>query len=302
MTNQAKIHGVRAIAVVLFSVTIALSLAEAQAPRSITPDLQALLEEFSVPFEPFHFAGNIYYVGTKELASFLFVTPVGNILLDTGMEQTVPLIRRNIEKLGFKFSDTRIIINSHAHFDHAAGDRDVRDATGAQVMVMTADADEIRRGHPEFELGWKACPVDRLLHDGDTVSLGGTRLTAHLTPGHTKGCTTWTTTVRENGRPYHVVLLGGFTVNEGVTLLGTASYPNMAKDFAHTFQALKALPCDIFGAQHSYFFDMEAKVARIASGGPNPFIDPAGYRKLVAEAKASYEQQLVLERRKNGSH
>src|SRR5262245_46098417 len=120
-----------------------LSIAQAQTPRPITPDMQALLDEFSVPFEPFHFAGNIYYVGTKELASFLFVTPAGNILLDTGMEQTVPLIRKNIEKLGFKFSDTRILINSHAHFDHAAGDRDVRDATGAQVTVMATDADEI---------------------------------------------------------------------------------------------------------------------------------------------------------------
>jgi len=267
-------------------------------PTKFTPEQQELLHEFTVPFPPFHFVGNIYYVGTKELSSFLIVTPAGNILLDSGMEQTVPLVRASIERLGFTFADTKILINSHAHFDHAGGDRDVRDATGAQVMVMAEDAEEVRHGHPEFPLGWKACPVDRMLKDGDTVSLGGVTLTAHLTPGHTKGCTTWTTRARENGKSYDVVLLGGFTINEGVKLLGTPEYPNMADDFARTFRILKSLPCDVFGAQHSYFFDMEPKVTRLKAGGANPFVDPAGYRVTVADAEAAYLKQLAAERAK----
>jgi metallo-beta-lactamase class B len=257
--------------------------------------MRAVLDEFTVPFEPFHFVGNIYYVGTKEVSSFLFVTPAGNVLLDPGMEQMVPLVRRSVEKLGFHFDDIRIVINTHAHFDHVAGDRDVRDATGAKVTVMAEDADEVRRGHPEFALGWKSCPVDRELHDGDIISLGGTELTAHRTPGHTKGCTTWTATASEGDRKYNVVILGGFTINEGVKLLSTPDYPNMAADFARTFRVLKSLACDIFGAQHPYFFKMEEKVKRMRER-PNPFVDPDGYRAVVAEAEADYVKQLASER------
>ena len=282
-----------------FAVFLAVSVAPPPSPEptlgKVTPGMQALLDEFTVPFEPFHFVGNIYYVGTKEVSSFLFVTPAGNILLDTGMEQMVPLVRRNVGKLGFRFDDIKIVINTHAHFDHVAGDRDVRDATGAKVMVMAEDADEVRRGHPEFALGWKPCPVDRELHDGDIVSLAGTELTAHLTPGHTKGCTTWTTTVSEGGRKYNVVFLGGFTINEGVKLLSTPDYPNMAADFARTFRVLKSLACEVFGAQHAYFFKMEEKVKRVGKG-PNPFVDPDGYRAVVADAEAEYVRQLASER------
>jgi metallo-beta-lactamase class B len=268
-----------------------------QTAQQLTPEQQALLDEFSVPFPPFHFVGNVYYVGTKELSSFLIVTPAGSILLDSGMEQSVPLIRGSVEKLGFKFGDIRILINSHAHFDHAGGNRDVRDATAAQVMVMAEDAPEVRRGHPDFALGWKPCPVDRVLKDGDTVSLAGVTLTAHLTPGHTKGCTTWTMRASENGRSYDVVFLGGFTINEGVKLLGTRDYPNMAADFARTFRVLESLSCDVFGAQHPYFFDMEGKVPRL-SGDANPFVDPDGYRRVIADAKAAYLKQLAGERTK----
>ena len=281
---------------IVLAVAVVSVLFGQSAPRKLTAGEQTLLDEFTVPFQPFHFAGNIYYVGTKELSSFLVVTPAGNILLDAGMEQTVPLIRTSIETLGFRFSDIKILINSHAHFDHAGGNRDVRDATGAQVMVTAEDADEVRRGHPEFPRGWKACPVDRVLKGGDTVSLGGTTLKAHLTPGHTKGCTTWTARVSEDGNTYDVVLLGGFTINEGVKLLGTPGYPNMAADFARTFRVLKSLRCDVFGAQHPYFFDMEAKAARLKEARTNPFVDPAGYRAAVSEAEAAYRKQLAAER------
>ena len=287
--DQATVRILAAFAVVL------VSLGQS-APRKVTPEQQALLDEFTVPVEPFHFVGNIYYVGTRALSSFLIVTPAGNILLDTGMEQTVPLIRSSVGKMGFRFEDTKILINSHAHFDHVGGDRDVRDATGAKVMVMAADADEVRHGHPEFALGWKGCPVDRVLEDGDTVSLGGTTLTAHLTPGHTKGCTTWTTRVSEGGKSYDVILIGGFTINEGVKLLGTPDYPTMAADFARTFRVLEALPCDVFGAQHPYFFEMEAKVARLKDGGSNPFIDPGGCHAVIAQAESAYLRQLAAER------
>ena len=267
-------------------------------PPPLAPGERALLEEFTVPSKPFHIIGNFYYVGTKQLSSFLIVTAEGHVLLDAGLEQAVPLIRANVEELGFHFRDIKILINSHAHFDHVGGDRDVRDATGARVMVMFEDAEEVRRGHPEFALGWKGCPVDRVLRDGDTVSLGSTTLMAHLTPGHTKGCTTWTTRLLEQSRSYDVVFIGGFTINEGVKLLGTADYPDMAADFARTFKVLKSLPCDVFGAQHPYFFQMEEKVARLKRGGLNPFVDPAGYRAAVAHAEAAYLEQLASERGK----
>ena len=170
--------------------------------------------------QPYRIAGNLYYVGTNYLASYLIVTPQGNILINAGFEETPALIRASVEKLGFHFADTKYLLNSQAHDDHAAGSFLVRELTGARVLVMEQDAFVIEHGGKgdfryDGETSWRPCKVDRVLHDGDTVTLGGSTLVAHLTPGHTKGCTTWTMAVRDGNRTLNVVIVGGVSVNPG---------------------------------------------------------------------------------------
>lgn len=229
-------------------------------------------QAWNKPLEPYRIAGNIYYVGTNYLASFLFVTPEGNILLNSDYEESVPLIRASIEKLGFRFADTKFLLSSQAHNDHSAGNFLVRELTGARVQVMQGDDDIISNGGKgdfrfDGEISWKPSKVDRVLHDGDKVTLGGTTLggttlVAHLTPGHTKGCTTWTTTVLEDDRKLDVVIVGGTTINPGVHLVNNARYPAIAEDYARTFRILRTLPCDLFLGAHGVYYDMDEKLAR----------------------------------------
>ena len=252
------------------------------------------------PFPAHHVIGNLYYVGSEQLASYLIVTPQGNILINTGLEETVPLIRANVEKLGFHFKDIRILLISHAHFDHCESLATVKAATGAKVYVMQGDADVVSSGgkgavggyHP-----WKQVTVDKVLHDGDTVALGGTTLVAHLTPGHTKGCTTWTLAARQDGKSYPVVIVGSPYVNPGYRLVGKQTYPGMTKDFERTFTVLASLPCDVFLGAHGSYYDMAAKYQRLSNRGPSPFIDPAGYRAFVQETQKEFEQKLKAQTR-----
>jgi metallo-beta-lactamase class B len=251
------------------------------------------------PFEPFRIVGNVYFVGTRGVSAFLFTTPDGHILLDTGLEQGVPLVRANIEKLGFRIGDVKILLSSHAHFDHVAGHAEMQRLTGATVMAVGEDAAALAAGADNSALGgpgWKPVKVGRVLRDGEAVSLGGVMLTAHLTPGHTKGCTTWTTVSREAGRSYRLVLVGGVSINQGVRLTGNARHPAIAEDYARTFRVLKELEADIFLAQHPNMFRMEEKVARLKDGSANPFVDPDGYRAFVLAAEKSYRSQLDRER------
>lgn len=254
------------------------------------------------PFEPYRVAGNIYYVGTNYLASFLFVTPQGNILLNSDYEESVPIVRANIEKLGFRFADTKYLLSSQAHNDHSAGNFLVKELTGAQVLVMQGDDDIIAHGGKgdfrfDGEISWKPCRVDRVLHDGDTVTLGGTTLVAHHTPGHTKGCTTWTTTVTEDGKKLNVVIAGGLGVNPGVRLVNNAKYPGIVEDYTRTYRTMRALPCDIFLGAHGVYYDMDAKLARRKAGEkPNPFIDPQGYRDFIDGSEKNYLSQLAKEK------
>ncbi|HEV2690512.1 MAG TPA: subclass B3 metallo-beta-lactamase [Bryobacteraceae bacterium] len=253
------------------------------------------------PIEPYRIAGNIYYVGTNFLASFLFVTPEGNILLNSDYEESVPLVRRSIEKLGFRFADTKYLLSSQAHNDHSAGNFLVKELTGAKVLVMEGDDFIIAnggRGDFRFdgEISWKPCKVDKVLHDGDKVELGGTALTAHHTPGHTKGCTTWTTTVAEDGKKLDVVIVGGTGINPGVRLVNNAKYRNIVEDYVRTFRVLRALPCDLFLGAHGVYYDMDAKLVRFRAGEkPNPFIDPQGYRDFIDRSERNYLDQLSKE-------
>jgi len=256
--------------------------------------------DWTAPFPPHKVIGNIYYVGSQALASYLIVTPQGNILINSSLEKSVPLIRDSIEKLGFKFSDTKILLISHAHWDHCAGSAAVKELTGAKYMVMDADVPEIEAGGKgNFQYGdnptsrYQPVKVDRVLHDGDEVRLGGTVLVAHLTPGHTKGTTTWTTKVTEGGKTYSVVIVGSPNVNAGCKLVNNALYPQIASDYERMFRALKSLPCDVFLGAHGNYYDMEAKYAKLKPGQTNPFIDPEGYKSYVTEREQTFRAELA---------
>ena len=202
------------------------------------------------PFPPFQISGNLYYVGSKGLANYLITTPQGHILINSDLEANVPLIRASVEKLGFRFGDIKILLISHAHWDHDAGSAMIKQITGAKYMVMDADVPEVESGgKTDFQYGsmptalYPPTKVDRVLHDGDKVQLGGAVLVAHLTPGHTKGCTTWTMKVREGGKAYNVAIVGSPNVNDGYKLVGNTLYPGIAEDYERTFRVLKSLPC-----------------------------------------------------------
>jgi metallo-beta-lactamase class B len=252
------------------------------------------------PFPPFHIAGNLYYVGSKALANYLIVTPQGLILINSDLEDNVPMIRASIEKLGFKFADIKILLISHAHWDHVAGSAMIKKMTGTEYMVMDGDVSVVESGGTtDFEYGglpetsFPATKVDRVLHDGDTVQLGGTQLVAHLTPGHTRGCTTWSMKVKEAGKTYDVVIIGSPNVNEGYKLIGNTVYPKITEDYERTFKVLRSLPVDYFLGAHGNYFDMEAKHARLKKGTPSPFIDPKGYKEYVAQREQAFRSELA---------
>jgi metallo-beta-lactamase class B len=260
---------------------------------------EAYPDTTKIPMTPFRIAGNLYYVGNQDLANYLIVTPKGNILINSDYEPNVPMIKASIEKLGFKFSDTKILLISQAHADHAAGSALIKQKTGAAYMVMDADVSAIESGgKTDFQYSndatmlFKPAKVDRVLHDGEEVKLGDTVLVAHLTPGHTKGCTTWTMTVKDKGKKLNVVILGGLTVNPGYKLLHNTAYPAIQQDYEHMWQVLNALPVDIFLGAHGIYFDLLGKYARIKNGGENPFIDPVGYKKIITEKEQEYKAEL----------
>jgi metallo-beta-lactamase class B len=260
------------------------------------------MQQWNRPFPPHHVIDNIYYVGTNEIAQFLITTPAGHILLDTGFEAAVPRLRENIETLGFRYRDIKLVLTSHAHIDHVQAHALVRQQTGAQVVVSTADAAFVEsggKGETVFDgvYDWPPCPVDRRVNDGDEVTLGGTTLTAHLTPGHTLGATTWTMKVHERGKTLDVVFFPSANINPGVHLLDNPRYPQIAADFARSFATWKALACDVFLADHGDFYAMKAKHAKLEDGArENPFIDPEGYRRYISAAEQRFNDQLARER------
>ncbi len=234
-------------------------------PQSILSRNMGSTEDQSAQFPPHKIVGNIYYVGTRTLSSFLVVTPQGNILIDSTYERNVPTIRKSVEQLGFKFSDIKILLGSHAHGDHQEGDAMVKQITGAQVMAMAEDVEALRGIKP----GGKEHPLDKTLHDGEQVTLGGTTLVAHLTPGHTHGCTTWTTKAQEAGKTYNVVI--NCSLRPGTTLA-----PAVIEEFNRSFKVVRSLPCDVPLGDHPAQYRLEEKYAKMKTPGPNPFIEPAG--------------------------
>ena len=258
---------------------------------------------WTAPFPPYRIAGNLYYVGSADLASYLIATPKGLILIDSDLASSPPLIRKSVEALGFRFSDIKILLISHAHVDHCAGSAEIIRETGAKYFVMNGDVSVVESGGKsdfaygaEKDMQFAPAHVDRVLHDGDTVQLGGTVLTAHLTAGHTRGTTTWTMDETEGGRLLHVVIVGSPNVNPGYKLVGNTVYPKIAADYEHQFEVLRALPCDIFLGAHGSYFDMTEKYARWKAGNKDAFIDPAGYKAYVADREQAFETELQRQR------
>jgi metallo-beta-lactamase class B len=278
----------------ILSFMLAAAAAHAQVNPQVNPD-------WTTPIEPFRIAGNVYYVGSKDLASYLIVTPKGDILVNSSLAQSVPLIRDSIERLGFRFRDVKILLISHSHADHDAGSAEIIRQTGASYMVMDGDVGVVESGgatdfaYPKNR--YTPTKVDRVLHDGDQVKLGDAVLVAHKTAGHTRGCTTYTLKVTEGGRPLNVVIVGSWNVNPGFRLVDRpqqpASYPGIAADYQRTFALLKALPCDVFLGAHGAYFDMLEKLDRIKSGATSAvWIDPDGYLAAVQEREQAFEAEL----------
>jgi metallo-beta-lactamase class B len=256
--------------------------------------------DWTEPFPPFKIAGNLYYVGSKGLANYLITTPQGHILINSDLEANVPMIRASVEQLGFKFTDIKILLISHAHWDHDAGSALIKQLTGAAYMVMDADVPVVESGgKTDFQYSasaaslYKPTKVDRVLHDGDEVKLGDTVLVAHLTPGHTKGCTTWTMKVADGGRTYNAVIVGSPNVNPGYKLVNNPLYANIAQDYERMFRVLKSLPCDLFLGAHGSYFGMEAKYARMKEGAANVFVDPDGYKAYLAKKEQDFRNELA---------
>jgi metallo-beta-lactamase class B len=249
------------------------------------------------PVEPFHIVGNIYYVGASDIASYLITSPEGYILLDGGFVETAPMIRDNIRKLGFNPKEVKYLLNSHAHSDHAAGLAQLKEWTGARLVASQEDGELLARGgHGDFAWGDKltfpAVQPDRTIRDGGTVEIGGNRMTAHLTPGHTKGCTTWTTEANENGHSYHVVFYCS-TSAPGYNLVHNPNYPNIVEDYRKSFAYLEKLPCDVFLAPHGSFFGLTEKRAALkADPDHNPFIDSAEYKLFLNQSRKDFEKEL----------
>jgi metallo-beta-lactamase class B len=261
--------------------------------------------EWVDPFSPHRIIGNIYYVGSKDLAAFLITTPKGHILINSNLSSSVPQIKKSVEQLGFRFTDIRILLISHAHIDHCAGSALIRQLTGAKYMVMDADVPEVEDGgKSDFQYGnskdmfFPPAKVDRILHDGDEVILSDVVLVAHLTPGHTKGCTTWTLKVADGGKTYNVVIVGSPNVNPGYKLLNNTAYPQIAQDYERMFRVLRSLPCDVFLGAHGSYYGMTEKFARVAKGGVNPFIDPEGYKNYVVDREEAFYAELKKQQTK----
>jgi metallo-beta-lactamase class B len=260
--------------------------------------------DWTEPFPPHRVIANVYYVGSKGLASYLITTSRGHILINSSMEANVQPIGESIEKLGFHFTDVKILLISHAHWDHCAGSARLKELTGARYMVMDGDVPVVESGgKADFQYGhsadnlYKPAKVDRVLHDGDEVKLGDAVLVARKTPGHTKGCTTWTMKVTDEGKPYDVVIVGSPNVNPGYKLVNNAAYPRIAQDYQQMFRALKSLPCDVFLGAHGNYYNMEEKFARLKQAAKNPFIDPGGYKSYVAERERAFREELRKQQR-----
>ena len=257
------------------------------------------------PFPGHRIAGNLYYVGSRDLASYLIATPEGHILINSSLEESPKLIRASVEGLGFKWADIKVLLISHAHSDHCAGSAEILKDTGAQYCVMAEDADAVENGGAKKTRIVKGdytqfppAKVDRRLKDGDEIKLGGSVLIARKTAGHTPGCTTWTMQIEDNGKKLNAVIIGSPNVNPGYILVGNKTYPSIASDYEATFATLKSLPVDLFLGAHGGYYGMEAKHKLLGSSSANPFVDPAGYHAYVEDREKAFRAEWEKQKAK----
>jgi metallo-beta-lactamase class B len=287
---------------VLLTLT-AVAIERAIQPTTLRADRNP---DWTTPLPPFRIAGNLYYVGSRDLASYLVTTPQGHILINSNLTTSPAQIRSSVEKLGFHWKDMKILLISHAHFDHCAGSAQIKRETGAQYMVMDADVPVVESGgrldfffSSNRSFHFLPAKVDHALHHGEEVRLGNSLLTARKTAGHTKGCTTWTMQLSEAGKTYNTVIVGSPNVLDGYNLIQDPKYPQMAADFEHQFQTLNSLPCDIFLGSHGSYFNLLPKLARLKSSNKdvqNPFIDPTGYKAYIADRQQAFEKELAKQK------
>jgi metallo-beta-lactamase class B len=285
--------------------TVLAGLALGAAKLCISPSALAfdIPSEWTTPLAPFRIADSLYYVGSRDLAAFLIPTPAGHILINSNLATSPPQIRASIEKLGYHYKDVKILLISHAHYDHCAGSAQILRETGAQYMVMDADVPDVESGGRnnfhyanDKSMWFPPAKVSHTLHDGEQVKLGSTTLTAHKTAGHTKGCTTWTLQVTDQGKTLNTVIVGSPNVLSSYNLINDPKYPQMATDFTRQFQTLRSLPCDIFLGAHGGYFDLLEKSAKLKSAANNPFIDPKGYQDYIAERQQAFETELASQK------
>ncbi len=267
---------------------LAIAVAAAQGPKN-------------PPFPAYRVIGNVYYVGTTDITVYLITGPAGHILVNSGYQDTPPLVRDSFEKLGFHPHDVKILLNSQAHWDHVAGQAAMQKLTGAKIYSSQPEVAVLQSGgraDPRWgkEQTYPVVKVDHVVRDGEEVKLGTTTVVAHMTPGHSIGCTTWTTRVSDGGKFYDVVIVGGTTINPGVRFVHQPTYPGIAEDYARTFRVLRALHCDIFLGAHGGYYGMEEKYRKMAAGGPNPFLDPEGYAAFIDKSEKTYLDAVAKER------
>lgn len=269
------------------------------------PAIAEVPADWTEPVAPFHIIGNIYYVGTADLAAYLIHTKDGEILIDGTLEQNVPPIERNVAALGFRVSDIKILLNSHAHYDHAAGLAALKHDSGATLYASAADAPILERGSisfgPTASDHFPPVKVDRIVTDGETIELGGTKLRAHLTPGHTPGCTSWTMPVSEDGAAHTAIFYCSTTV-AGNPLVNNKAYPQIASDYEASFAKLKTMKADVFLAAHAQFYHPQQKLALRKKGAPNPFVDPGELQRFVAASQRDFEAELAKQKAQAKAH
>jgi metallo-beta-lactamase class B len=266
-------------------------------------NLASMMEEWRKPFPAHRVVGNVYYVGTNDLACFLIATPEGHMLVNTGLADSVPMIQKSIESLGFRFEDVKILLTTQVHFDHVAAMQEIKKLTGAKMLATAGDAPVLEDGgKSDYHLGkdyWFApVKVDGVLQDGQKITLGKTEVTVLLHPGHTKGSVSYSLAIPEGGKTYRVLIANMGSINSGVALVGNKKYPAIAEDYARTFKSQKSLECDVFLASHASQYRLHEKYKPGAEYKPETFVDPAGYRRAVENAEASYLEQLARDQKK----
>jgi metallo-beta-lactamase class B len=257
--------------------------------------------EWSKPHAPYRITDNIYYVGTEAVGVYLITTPMGHILLDGATEKGALVVEANIKALGFKLGDVKYLIETHAHIDHVGGLARLKKDTGAIVVASAADRNALENGVHDVQTTYgvwhfPAVKVDQTIGEGGQISLGSVTLTAHMTPGHTKGCTSWTTQVTDKGVSRSVLFFGSMTTG-GNVLVNNGTYPNIVADYRLSFRRLKALKADILLTNHPEFADLDAKWAAQKADKANAFVDPQALSRLIVKSEADFNAQLAKEKK-----